>query len=147
MEQLLSLRKDVDEDGRPIAQDEIYELTEMMREAFAASEPRVLKDGEWHLPFVNTNYIDWSDEAAVDTAIKSSVARCARVSYLTVEGKEPNVIDDLKLYERLVGAHPIHASPAEHQATPTSGDSRWVGGNFKEWIQYRKTLPGESGEI
>ncbi len=50
--------------------------------------------------------------------IKLSVARCARVSYLTHEGKPPNVDDDLKLYDRLVGSVPLHASPAEHQATP-----------------------------
>jgi hypothetical protein len=64
----------------------------------------------------------------------------------------------LKLFERLVGAQPLHASPAEHQATPDVYDQGKFGapwpdsycwekyelhGNFRGWIQYRKTLHGE----
>jgi hypothetical protein len=67
--------------------------------------------------------------------------------------------DDLKLYRRLVASEPLHASPAEHQATPDTchGDCAPVGfksqlwwdhpeehGNFKGWRQFRKTLPGEA---
>jgi hypothetical protein len=66
----------------------------------------------------------------------------------TQEGKKPSIKEDLKLYDRLVGSHPLHASPCEHQATPDSGggvkgrdEHRW--GNFWGWVQYRKTLPGE----
>jgi hypothetical protein len=85
--------------------------------------------------------------------IKVSVARCARVSYLTQEGKHPSIADDIKLYDRLVGAVPLHASPCEHQATPDSlqvnnfGKGCWrspeLHGNLVGFVQYRKTLPGE----
>lgn len=53
-----------------------------------------------------------------DELIQLSVARCARVSYLTHEGKRPPIEDDLALYDRLLGSIPLHASPAEHQASP-----------------------------
>jgi hypothetical protein len=74
------------------------------------------------------------------------------VSYLTHDQKEPNVKADLKLYDRLLGSQPIHASPAEHQATPdqkmTFGTiDKWYNshqhGNFEGWIQFRKTLKNE----
>ena len=54
-----------------------------------------------------------------ETLIKISVARCARVSYTSFEtGRRSTLEEDLALYDRLVGAQPLHASPAEHQATP-----------------------------
>lgn len=84
--------------------------------------------------------------------IRISVARCARVSYESFEtGKRSTVEEDLKLYSRLVGAQPLHASPAEHQATPdTSSDKldSWrhlhEHGNFVGWRQHRKMLRGEA---
>lgn len=133
------------------AQPEIRVLAECMRDAMYEHTPLALEHDEWHLPYVS------DDEATMlghDLAIKLSVARCARVSYLTHEGKKPDIESDLKLYERLVGSHPIHASPAEHQATP---DIWWpenplfgrghynnakLHGNFNGWIQYRRTLEG-----
>jgi len=126
------------------AQPEIKILADAMWEAQQTSKPCLLKENEWHVPYVD-EYIGNEDR------IKLSVARCARVSYLTHDGKQPNVEADLKLYDRLIGSIPLHASPAEHQATP---DTRYKGGdswnnkekhgNLKGWIQYRKTLPNES---
>lgn len=140
----------------PAAQPEMRMLAEAIRDALAASAPVMLKAGEWHLPYVwDVNLPDqispsddWSDY------IKLSTARCARVSYLTQDGRrEPSVEEDLALYARLANAVPMHASPMEHQATPdrnvgdvVSGD-RWsrpsLHGNFVGWIQNRKLL--ESG--
>lgn len=136
----------------PAAQPEMRMLAECMQFEMYSSTPRPLRSGEWHLPYVrneekidNTGDYDWS------TAIKLSVARCARVSYLTQDGKEPNIAEDLALYDRLVGQVPLHASPAEHQATPDEKylkSNEWrrpeLHGNFRGWIQYRKTLKGES---
>lgn len=128
------------------AQPEMRALAQEMRAAMLLSEPVLLRPGEWHLPYVN------GDPAALLTqeeAIKVSVARCARVSYLTQEGKEPQITDDLALYDRLVGAVPLHASPAEHQATPDEllvvdvWARPYLHGNLRGWVQYRKTLPGE----
>jgi hypothetical protein len=147
-----ALRQDIDQETSfPIAQDEIYELTQMMKDAMNGSVPDIVYDNEWHLPFVDKNNVRWNDQLSVETAVKCSVARCARVSYLTVDGKTPAVDEDLKLYDRLLGAAPIHASPAEHQARPDfcfSNSDMWsspeLHGNFHGWIQYRKTLPNES---
>lgn len=144
------------------AQPEIKLLADLMHERMAESNPRPLVPGKWHLPYVTPG--DWTDirlevnddmEKATELCRKVSVARCARVSYLTHDGRRTKVEEDLTLYERLVGAQPLHASPAEHQATPdemepfTEGDYRSdfrnpdSHGNFHGWIQYRKTLPGE----
>lgn len=129
------------------AQPEMKALADAMWNAQQASIPKLLQPGEWHLPY--TNFDDGHNRDP--NRIKFSVARCARVSSLTHEGKPPNIEDDLRLYEHLVGSVPLHASPAEHQATPDTieGGRRddWCNpslhGNLRGWIQYRKTLPNE----
>ena len=118
------------------AQPEIRILASRMLDAMNNSIPKNLDYGNWHLPFINSSErIEYSEEHL----LKMSTARCARVSYLTHEGKAPSLEDDLKLYERLVGSKPIHASPTEHQAKPNV-DKNISSGNFKGWIQYRKTI-------
>lgn len=139
------------------AQPEMRVLAECMREAIAtSSQLRKLHPGEWHLPYVSDHdrkNIDNVDPFEPQGLIKLSVARCARVSYLTQEGKEPHVLEDLALYDRLVAQVPLHASPAEHQATPDKRYLAWdqlawdqpeLHGNLNGWIQYRKTLQGET---
>lgn len=135
------------------AEPHIHMLADAMYEAMENSKPVLLKEGQWHLPYVDQEDIDFYDIQEgipgdtpkfwpnIDRAIKCSVARCARVSYMTHEGRIPTVEEDLTLYDRLVGSHPIHASPAEHQATPLMAHER--SGNFLGWEQYRKTLAGE----
>jgi hypothetical protein len=150
----------------PDAQPEIRALAQAIHAASQQSKPNLLQPGQWHLPYVTDE--DWvllSGEAGeitkdhLNLMIKLSVARCARVSYLTQEGAKPAIPDDVKLFERLVGSVPLHASPAEHQATPdtmTKGHEgpygewrveRWdhpqMHGNFTGWQQFRKMLPGE----
>ncbi len=150
----------------PDAQPEMKVLADAMWEAREASTPTSLVPGEWHLPYVylardaellltrpkgdSTSWGEWFG----GLLRKISVARCARVSYLTHEGKTPNVEEDLKLYDRLVGSVPLHASPAEHQATPDEmpeypGDA-WLHsrqhGNLRGWRQFRKMLPNECVE-
>lgn len=125
----------------PDAQPEIRDLAEKMRKCYNTSDPRVLKFGEWHLPYVLKSE---RENLQLATQIKISTARCARVSYLTHDGKTPSVAADIKLHDGLVVAVPIHASPAEHQATPDewSGLDGWMRkrlhGNFIGWCQYRK---------
>ena len=122
------------------AQPEIRQLAKEMRDRMEWSLPQELDYCEWHLPYV-TDLEREEDQIA----IKCSVARCARVSYLTYEQKKPNIEDDLKLYDRLLGAQPIHASPSEHQARPLANYDykHRVEGNFRGWAQYRKMIPGE----
>ncbi len=149
------------------AQPEIKALADAMHAAMEASTPRMLSNGEWHLPYVTDKERQYADSAenvqysdvpiSHDDLIKASVARCARVSYLTHDGKKPSMEADLKLYDRLVGMVPLHASPAEHQATPDevifnqaelpAYKNTHLAGNLQGgWIQYRKTLPGECAD-
>lgn len=141
------------------AQPELKALAELMYDEMVAGQPKILKPGDWHLPYVRKD--DWGGDAwdqdipHLEYLKRVSVARCARVSYLTHDGRQTTAQEDLALFDRLVGAQPLHASPAEHQATPdkpkSAGISDWTDGwwqpelhgNLRGWIQYRKTLPGE----
>lgn len=118
------------------AQPEIRALAEAMYQAYQAAPARLLSEDQWHLPYVK----EWEfAKYPLDTLIKASAARCARVSYLTHDGKEPNIAKDVELYDRLVGARPIHASPVEHQARPLESADLWSG-NFRGWWQHRKDV-------
>lgn len=133
-------------------------LAEEMWKAWNESRPKLLQPGEWHLPF--TDVLEFPShmgglEIDLQTCmIRTSVARCARLSYDSFEtGKRSTIEEDLKLYDRLVGSKPLHASPAEHQATPdmlydVDIEPLWgspeLHGNLLGWQQYRKMLPGES---
>lgn len=152
----------------PDAQPEIKALADAMWEALQGSQPAHLQPGEWHMPYVeysdrwDVEYIDKGHGdfdiidhmRPVEDLLKVSVARCARVSYKTHDGKTPDFDADLALFERLVGSAPLHASPAEHQATPD--EVVWneyemskprrpgLSGNLAPgWVQYRKLMPGE----
>lgn len=145
------------------AQPEMQALARAIWYARKSSTPVVLKPGQWHLPFITTQFMGGGEivyevggppilDSRVDlaTAQKVSVARCARLSYMSfTTGKRSTIGEDLALYDRLVGAHPMHASPAEHVATPdridASGEYGDYGawGNFVGWRMFRKMLPGE----
>lgn len=120
--------------AHPDAQPEFQVLASMMLEAYNASTP--VERAGWHLPYVTQQE---GGDFTLETCIKFSVARCARVSYLTHDKKVPDAMKDIKLHDDLVASVPIHASPAEHQAWP-SGDDESFFANFKEWVQYRKDL-------
>lgn len=116
-------------------------LADAMWEAMQASTPRRLTTDDWHMPYV-------SDEErrthTVEQCLVMSAARCARVSYNKHDGTSPSYEDDQKLYDRLVTAELVHASPLEHQGKPDPwGTAEFLWGNFKGFIQYRKTVPNE----
>lgn len=134
------------------AQPEIKVLADAMWDALQLSTPSLLSPGQYHLPFVTAD--DIALGLSQDELVQISVARAARTSYLTHDGRVPNAEEDLKLYVRLVGSAPLHASPAEHQATAdepiyvTPNVARYenehLSGNFAPgYIQFRKTLPDE----
>ena len=123
------------------AQPEIFALARAVKIARTVSKPKELKHGEWHLPYITEAE---RNEYDLKTLQKMSTARCCRVSYLKHDGTKPNVEDDLKLYDRLVGSRPLHASPLEHIATPSRGDNTWSG-NLRGWVQYRKQVEKEHG--
>lgn len=109
------------------AQPEIKMLADSMWDAQEKSFPTLLHPKEWHLPYYKKGIWKHHDSlpdpvdihgVTLPDAIQMSVARCARTSYMTHEGKKPSKKEDLALYQRLVGSTPLHASPCEHQATP-----------------------------
>lgn len=126
----------------------IEPLAKAIDAARAASTPRELAVGEWHLPYISDEERGTHD---VDTLQKVSVARCARTSYNSnVDGKRSTVEKDIELHDMLLVAQPIHASPAEHQATPDFLNVRGKytnphrHGNLYGWQQYRKFLANET---
>jgi thymidylate synthase ThyX len=122
----------------PDAQPEIKQIADMMLAAYRASVPQVVPLGGWHVPLI------LDDERSLDDELlcKLSVARCARVSYLTHEGTR-DLAKDLELYERLMsGGANGHWSPTEHVAAPLA-DPAASSGNLRGWEQYRKRFPDE----
>lgn len=114
----------------PLAQPEIRAAAEAMRAAYFASTPRRLGADDWHLP-----YLQADESLDLDVAKRVAAARCARVSYLTHDGRR-DLAADLELYDRLVAADPPHASPLEHVARPRHRDEP-ARGNFRGWTQLR----------
>jgi len=105
-----------------------------MEKCMKQSTPKELKNGTWHLPYVNEDemlkYLHTTLEKDLDVwlPLKVSVARCARVSYLNHDGSEPDLEKDIKLYEMLKRME--HLSPFEHQATPMTIFNSSVPDNF-----------------
>jgi thymidylate synthase ThyX len=122
------------------AMPEIQKLAQEIEWAMDFSKPTILNDGEWHLPFV-TDQEKIQHHRELGKLVSVSIARCARISYKAHDNKPSMFGTDIILAAKLVDSKPLHASPAEHQATPDSksaSPSLW--GNFQGWIQYRKTL-------
>jgi len=131
----------------PDAQPEIKVLAEQMRDLYYSQIPRRLNIGQWHLPYITDeeryapgNQNRYGILKNENNLIRASVARCARVSYLTHDKEKPEMDLDIALYDRLVASK--HLSPTEHIATPLADPGQWSG-NFKGWCQFRKCLKGE----
>lgn len=147
--------------AHPDAQPEFQALAYLMLSIYSSAETEVLEPGEWYVPMWNA-----SDEQSLvsgewlkqvkDRGLKGSDAklaymievacgRIARVSYLTHDGRHAPA-EDCKLHDRLAGANPMHASPFESVArAATPEEFGTLNGNLPpQWVQYRKTLPGES---
>ncbi|MFA9261844.1 MAG: hypothetical protein ACEQSB_00590 [Undibacterium sp.] len=152
------------------AEPHIADLAREMKIERHNSEPEPLKHGEWHLPYVSKQeQVDiWLDEFGGNQGngpeasdnhlrllVKLSTARCARISYKPFDDNG-SIEKEVERHDMLVGSTPLHASPAEHQATPdkivfnyrdgmdtSDWDSEHLHGNFRGWKQYRKMLPNE----
>lgn len=149
------------------AQPEFDELAREMKRVMGESKPQLLLPGDWHLPYIDardrkaiTNYLGLGDDLTnrqprrevLEMMLKLSTARCARLSYAPFDGNG-DYDSEVKRYEKLVVSSPVHASPAEHQATPDScadsgrtqvwgNPSKW--GNFYGWVQHRKLIANEA---
>lgn len=146
------------------AQPEIARIARMMKESRLGSSPSPVDHGDWHLPLVQpAEAFDLQASGmSVDDVVKVSVGRCARVSYLTHDGRrDPRA--DIELADRLKASG--HMSPWEHAARPmTLLDAEDVlrrpgvtgidpldidvrglfCGNLRGWVQARKLIPNES---
>jgi thymidylate synthase ThyX len=126
----------------PSAQAEFQELACKMRDAINSTQAQELSSGQWHLPYVTDEEKQNND---IDTCLKISVARCARVSYMNHDGSKPDIQKDIKLHDDLVGSEPIHASPAEHQAqTCLEIIDKRFNSNLVNWLQYRKLIENKN---
>lgn len=123
----------------PDAQPEFQALARVMKQMYDVNEPQSLTAGQYHIPYILPE--EW-DQYTIQELTMFSVARCARVSYLTHDKKTPKPEDDIALYQRLVGSKPLHASPTEHQArVPLGYTETMLNGNFSNgFVQFRKCL-------
>lgn len=147
------------------AHPDIQIVARQMREAHRLSVPTLLQDGQWHTPYAEESE-DFGDRMRQITS-----GRCARVSFLTHDGRKDPAADVL-LHDRLLSSG--HMSPLEHAARPMNDEEyehlfrqpqlAWVDsekrfvqvldtergplwrhfcGPFEGWIQYRKQIPHE----
>jgi len=150
------------------ADPSISELARCMWEAREDSKPRLLKAGEWHLPYITTYrhndeivyYIldekNHKVELFLEDAIKVSCARSAAVSF---RNTDYGVEKSREVFERLVGDDRKHGSATEHVATPLASEfdgefpygathkdrnGDFWSGNFMGWLQYRQTIKGHN---
>lgn len=151
----------------PDAQPEIQELARCMRAALENSKPLDLYCGEWHVPYVSRDrdirsnaLVYHTGEGSVltlDEAKIVSASCCAQVSYR----KSDDTVDKAqRVYDRLIGSEPVHASPTEHQAMAiyswytmddeipgvthqTINGDLWSA-KFRNWVQHRQLIPNHS---
>ena len=152
----------------PDAQPEIRALADAMYVAQNSSTPVLLNEGEWHLPFITEEDRQQAKSApaisirAMEDDLKTkfaisdelialigvSVARCARTSYSCIMAQQPPMIKILHSIKGYWAPVPIHASPAEHIATPDpSNKFQNLHGNFSGYVQYRKMLPENANKL
>lgn len=139
------------------AEPGFQKLASLMRSDYYESTPKYLSPGEWHTPLVSSEDVGPANglvaqggpgfDSTSELIRKISTGRCARVSYLTHDGKR-DLLEDIRLHDQLaatasLGAEPMHASPFEHVAQAVGGRQRI--GNFEGWKQYRKFFPREAG--
>ena len=99
-----------------------------------ASEPCLLQAGEWHLPYIVTThdhkglvmYVDSLKEThyveySLEEAQRISASCCAQVSYRNTDNSLEKADT---IFDRLVTADVLHASPFEHLATPVQETHR-----------------------
>jgi thymidylate synthase ThyX len=126
------------------AQPEISWVAKDMWWRFNDSVPTALGPTEWHLPLFDETHEFSLINYDVVKAKKISTGRCARVSYLTHEGKR-DLHKDIELHDKLCAGpdigEPGHWSPFEHVARALETPDRV--GNFIGWYQYRKEFSAE----
>lgn len=120
------------------AMPEIRVLAELMRDEYNDSTPKLLKAGEWHLP-----YIEDDSDLDLETQKRISVSCCAQVSYRKLDTTPEKA---LQIYERLVKSEICHYSAFEHICRPLN-DNETQYGNLIGFRQYRHDIAIERGDL
>lgn len=124
------------------AEVHFQKISNLTKEALYKSKPATRDFGEWHLPYLPDKKELIENNLTEYDLAKISVARCARVSYLTHNGIR-DFNKDLELFDRLCqGSGFGHWSPHEHVAVAATKDVK--SGPFNGWIQFRKFFENES---
>ena len=140
------------------AQPELADVAGKAHRLWQTSEPKKLRSGQWHLPYVigydDHLLLDEDSLYSRDDVCRISIGRCAAVSYLNQDKRDPPA--DLARADKLAAAG--HNSPFEHVAQAmdregwtqyaTEAAARWIDnrvpmGNLWGFRQYRKTLHNE----
>lgn len=117
------------------AQPEMRVLAQAIHAELQRSKPLPVGWGEWHLPYASQPFLPLHKRKAI------SAARCARISYLTHDGRTSTWEEDESLAGLLKRER--HMGPFEHQATPDFRPESWA--NFSGWRQQRRDMPNEHG--
>jgi hypothetical protein len=125
----------------PGVQPNMQRLAVTMAKLYRTNIPRPLAEGEWHLPYISAEEHSRSADFPIEHLTWSS-ARCAWVSYKTVDGKVATWEDAKRRHDSLVADG--HCTPLEHQlrARGDSGQSGCVPG----YDSYRSMIPGETAD-
>lgn len=137
------------------AQPELADVAGKAHRLWLKSEPNQLLAGSFHLPYVaGYDAEECFREYSLDGVCRVSIGRCAAVSYLNQDKRDPPA--DIARADKLSAAG--HMSPFEHVAQALTADEwkvyartaceLWVRdrvpvGNLWGWRQYRKELPNE----
>ena len=145
----------------------LKELADKMLLEYNSNEPTLLTSGDWHLPYITK---EEQSEFSPEDVIIVSCARCAAVSYRNIDYSLEKCKE---VYNRLVQTDKLHSSALEHCATPIQPEkyddcqgvstNSWMypetwekgishvdrkkqlwSGNFKGFIQHRKTIKSEN---
>lgn len=170
------------------AEIHMQKIAYMMLEEYNKSTPKLLKPGEWHIPFedqIDNQQLDkllpevqpaslgWYWEFLDSLKVKISTVMAARTSY-TVVGNDQKPLSYsrmIEIYDEMKNAQPKHMSPFEHCAQAmskfemennyvygkhikipnpegsliqNSNKSYGWSGNFRGFIQHRKTIENEN---
>lgn len=166
----------------PDAQPEFCMLAYKMYMAMQESTPVKLVAGQWHLPFVHTfiskegvqyysdgiNPLSGGKQLSLEEAIRVSASCCAQTSY---RKSDDSLEKADKIFDMLIKADVLHASPFGHLATPIvsvndtvneiyknlTDDFTWelgvthmrrggilCSGNLTGWISYRHLIPNNT---
>lgn len=140
----------------PDAQPELADVAAKAHALYREHKPDLLHSGAWHLPYVTGFDFDelWKANTSEMDICLISVGRCAAVSYLNQDKRDPQA-DLVRAAKNLKAGH---MSPFEHVAQALTQvawelecreaavlwrEKRIPIGNIWGWRQLRKTLPNE----